>query len=77
MELHAAKLAAGELYTHEEDRTKFVARVRNQLADEIARGERFSVPRVKGADAREETPETARNRKAREPRVQVQEHVRV
>jgi hypothetical protein len=77
MELHAAKLAAGELYTHEEDRTKFLARVRNQLADEIARGERLSVPRTKNADAREETPETARNRKAREPRVQVQEHVRV
>jgi hypothetical protein len=77
MELHAAKLAARELYTHEEDRAKFVARVRNQLADEIARGESFSVPRVRSADAREETTETIRNRKAREPRVQVQEHVRV
>jgi hypothetical protein len=77
MELHAAKLAARELYTHEEDRAKFVARVRNQLADEIARGEAFSVPRVKSADARDGTTETPRNRKEREPRVQVQEHVRV
>jgi Large polyvalent protein-associated domain 7 len=77
LELHAAKLAARELYTHEEDRAKFVARVRNQLADEIARGESFSVPRVKSADARDGTTETLRNRKAREPRVQVQEHVRV
>jgi hypothetical protein len=77
LELHAAKLAARELYPHEEDRAKFVARVRNQLADEIARGEAFSVPRVKNADARGGTAETSRNRKAREPRVQVQEHVRV
>jgi hypothetical protein len=77
MELHAAKLAARELYSHEEDRAKFVARVRNQLADEIARGESFSVPRVKSVDARDGTTETARSRKGREPRVQVQEHVRV
>jgi hypothetical protein len=77
MELHAAKLAARELYPHEEDRAKFVTRVRNQLADEIARGEAFSVPRVKNADARDGTAETPRHRKAREPRVQVQEHVRV
>jgi hypothetical protein len=77
MELHAAKLAARELYPHEEDRAKFVARVRNHLADEIARGEPFSVPRVKSADARDRTAETPPHRKAREPRVPVQEPVRV
>ena len=76
MELHAAKLAARELYPHEQDRVKFVARVRNQLADEISRGEAFSVPRVKSADARDGSAENPPNRKAREPRVQVQEHVR-
>jgi Large polyvalent protein-associated domain 7 len=76
IELHAAKLAARESYPHEEDRAKFVARVRNQLADEIARGESFSVPRVMSSEAREGATETARGRKAREPRAQVQEHVR-
>jgi hypothetical protein len=35
------------------------------------------VPRVKSADARDGTAETPRSRKAREPRVPVQEPVRV
>jgi putative DNA primase/helicase len=71
LELQAAKLAARELYAHEEDRQRFLARFRDSVADEIARGERFSVPRVKTPDGRGR----AGNGRPREPRERVQEHV--
>lgn len=52
-ELHAAKLVAQELYAHPVDRERFIARVREAIADEIERGEPLSAPRIK-------TPVTSR-----------------
>jgi Large polyvalent protein-associated domain 7 len=71
LELQAAKLAARELYQHEEDRERFITRFRDSVADEIARGERFSVPRVKTSAARERAGKGA----SRDPRERVQERV--
>jgi hypothetical protein len=68
LELQAAKLAARDSYAHDEDRERFVARFRESVADEIARGERFSVPRIKTPAAREDTRE-------RDSRQRVQERV--
>jgi putative DNA primase/helicase len=47
VELHAAKLVAADLYANEQDRSRFVARIRQALAEEIERGEPYSVPRVR------------------------------
>ena len=60
LELHAAQLAARELYSHEVDRAKFVARVRNHLADEIARQIEASQPPLPGTSSAEpSTPKTS------------------
>jgi hypothetical protein len=76
VELQAARLIARDTYAHEEDRARFVARIREKLADEIERGEPYSVVRVRNPEARENAPDTTRNRKPREPRTQVQEYGR-
>lgn len=60
MELQAAKLAAQNLYPNEEDRQRFISRFRNAVADEIARGERFSVPRLRTPAVREAAREAHR-----------------
>jgi putative DNA primase/helicase len=46
-ELHAAKLIAQELFAHLDDRERFIARVREAIADEIERGEPLSAPRIR------------------------------
>jgi putative DNA primase/helicase len=70
LELHASRLLAQQRYSHEIDRERFVSRIRNALADEIARGEPFSVPRVKSKEPKTSKQEPA-HRQARE-----QDHVR-
>jgi hypothetical protein len=59
-EIHVARLKADELYAKPEDRERFVQRVRQEIANEIARGEPLSVTRV-SSRARDEFREP-RNR---------------
>jgi hypothetical protein len=63
VELHAAKLVAADLYANEQDRSRFIARIRQALADEIERGEPYSVPRVR---ARSPQRDPVREREPRE-----------
>ena len=66
VEIHAAQVAALHGYP-EEDREKFVTRFRNEVANEIARGESLPVAKVRNRPA-----EATRNR---EPRERQQERV--
>jgi hypothetical protein len=66
VEIHAAQVAALHGYP-EEDREKFVTRFRNEVANEIARGETLPVAKVRNRSA-----EATRNR---EPRERQQERV--